>query len=619
MLRLIVVSFASLVAFGQPPPPLPPSYKPSADETAAVRTKLSALEEKIIALRRHVPVADLADVEIYHKAADYILRYPEEFLTKAFYENTLKVLDAGMVRAAELEAGKPSWRVRKGRVVRAYWSKVDGSVQPYMMVVPDGYDRQKPMRLDLVLHGRNARLNEVSFLAEAEWGKPLTPQPDRLELHVYGRTNNAYRWSGETDVFEALSAAEAHYAIDPKRIVLRGFSMGGAGTWHIGLHHPDRWVAMEAGAGFTDTKGHARIQNAAEHESLAWTIYDAYLYARNSVLLPSVGYGSIDDPQLRAAKLVQDQLAKETLVPTDLRTLFLVGPAVGHRFAPESKKESEAFLQKALHRGWQVPDRVRFVTYTTRYNRAFWVRVEGLEKHYQRAEIDAQRDGAKVRIEAKGISRLALDGAPEVQIDGQTLRNVREIEKRNGKWVAANGGNSLRKRHGLQGPIDDAFQDSFLCVLPTAQPRDAAAHRLALERLETFRREYAKYLRGDIRIKKDSDVSEADIQNHNLVLFGDPGSNKLMARILKKTPLRWEAKAVRVGVRQFDGENQLLVAVYPNPLNPNRYAVINSGHTFGEKDFKGTNALLYPRLGDWAVFDAQGRLREAGFFNERWE
>ena len=40
--------------------------------------------------------------------------------------------------------------------------------------------------------------------------------------------------------------------------------------------------------------------------------------------------------------------------------------------------------------------------------------------------------------------------------------------------------------------------------------------------------------------------------------------------------------------------------IYPNPLDPTRYVVVNSGHTFGEKEFKGTNALLYPRLGDYA-------------------
>ena len=59
--------------------------------------------------------------------------------------------------------------------------------------------------------------------------------------------------------------------------------------------------------------------------------------------------------------------------------------------------------------------------------------------------------------------------------------------------------------------------------------------------------------------------------------------------------------------------------IYPNPLNPNKYVVLNSGHTFGEKDFKGTNALLYPRWGDYAVIEKKtGAVKMSGLFDEHW-
>ena len=104
-------------------------------------------------------------------------------------------------------------------------SKVDGSEQPYRVHLPANYDASKPMRLDVVLHGKNAKLTPTTFFA----AKPHVVT-DRIELEVYGRGNNAYRWAGETDVFEAIAAVQAKYKIDPDRIVLRGFSMGGAGT-----------------------------------------------------------------------------------------------------------------------------------------------------------------------------------------------------------------------------------------------------------------------------------------------------------------------------------------------------------------------------------------------------
>jgi len=611
-MNLVLVIAGVLCA--QQPDPAP--YKPSTTEVQAVRTKMQELEAKLKALApKHSSSDVFSDVAVFHKAADWILRHPEEFLTKAYYDNTLKVLDAGLVRAKELESGSPSWPSRKGRTGRAYRSRVDRSLQPYTVIVPESYTGA-PIRLDLVLHGRNARLNEVSFLADAEWGRPAPVLPDRIELHVYGRTNNAYRWAGEADVFEALEAVKRNYKIDENRIVLRGFSMGGSGAWHIGLHYPDLWAGIEAGAGFSETLRYAKAANAPEHEQRPWTIYDSFLYARNALLLPTVGYGSIDDPQLQASTNVKEQLEREGFKIADLRALFLVGPKIGHRFAPESKKISEEFLTKSLPRA--VPDRIQFVTHTMRYNKAHWIEVLGLERHYDRAEIDARRDSSGVQMTTKNVSMLRLAQPAKVQIDGQKLSAASAYAKENGKWQAAKAnGKDLRKRHGLQGPIDDAFLDSFLVVNPTGTARDMSVHKLALARLETFRTNWDKFLRGDLPIKDDRDITDADIANHNLILFGDASSNRLIAKLLPKTPIRWESGKIQIAGRTITGENQLLVAIYPNPSNPSRYIVLNSGHTFGDKEFRGTNALLYPRLGDWAVFKEDAP-QQVGFFDEHW-
>jgi hypothetical protein len=67
--------------------------------------------------------------------------------------------------------------------------------------------------------------------------------------------------------------------------------------------------------------------------------------------------------------------------------------------------------------------------------------------------------------------------------------------------------------------------------------------------------------------------------------------------------------------------------IYPSPLNTARYVVLNSGHTFHAADFQGTNALLYPRLGDYAVLKLAGTERDplavdvatAGLFDDFWK
>jgi hypothetical protein len=133
-----------------------------------------------------------------------------------------------------------------------------------------------------------------------------------------------------------------------------------------------------------------------------------------------------------------------------------------------------------------------------------------------------------------------------------------------------------------------------------------------------FSRNFAKWLRGDVRVKDDRTVDRDDIAAHHLVLFGDPGSNSLIARILERLPIRWTKTDIAIGTQTFPSAGHIPVLIYPNPLNPKRYVVINSGHTFGDADFRGTNAWLYPRLGDYSVLTAAGDVALSGFFDERW-
>jgi hypothetical protein len=66
--------------------------------------------------------------------------------------------------------------------------------------------------------------------------------------------------------------------------------------------------------------------------------------------------------------------------------------------------------------------------------------------------------------------------------------------------------------------------------------------------------------------------------------------------------------------------------IYPNPLNPDRYVVLNSGFTFREYDLL-SNARQTPKLPDWAIVDAAtpmtsrspGKIIDAGFFDETWK
>ena len=178
-----------------------------------------------------------------------------------------EALDRGLLRASQQARGEAPWLNETGQaVVRAYRSRVDGSVQPYAVTLPADYGKQKtPWRLDVVLHGRNDDLTEAAFLHQHNGDHAAPADQSWIQIDIYGRGNNAYRWAGETDVDEAVDnflAVEQMLGrgalIDRDRIVLRGFSMGGAGTWHLGLHRPRQWCVIGPGAGFTTTHGYIR-------------------------------------------------------------------------------------------------------------------------------------------------------------------------------------------------------------------------------------------------------------------------------------------------------------------------------------------------------------------------
>src|SRR5260370_12531816 len=169
-------------------------------------------------------------------------------------------------------------------------------------------------------------------------------------------------------------------------------------------------------------------------------------YAVNAFDAPIIGYGGEIDPQLEASANIREQLTREGFhfeqapyrwMASDVRALFWIGPDTAHKFHPDSKKVSDEYIEKALVTAGQVPSHLRFVTYTPKYNRCFWITVDGLEKTYERADVDATHEGKQFTVSTKNVSRLKVAGSGGVTIDGQTIAvnpAEPEFEQNSGKW-----------------------------------------------------------------------------------------------------------------------------------------------------------------------------------------
>jgi hypothetical protein len=646
---------AVVVAFAAAPKEAPPA--PDAAVIKSLGEQTDKLAKKIAILRR-LGVNDpyLAEVEIYHKAAAKLLD-EEEFGQKGAMDQTREILDRGLLRAAQQARGEAPWLYQSGQsVTRAYRSHIDGSVQPYAVAFPADYgkDRLRKWRVDVVLHGRNDGLTEVSFLHQHNGLNNVPADQDWVQIDLYGRGNNAYRWAGETDVQEAVDnfiAVEQMLGrgamIDRNRFVLRGFSMGGAGTWHLGLHRPSTWCVIGPGAGFTSTHGYKNLPDKLPpYQEACLSIYDAVDYAENAFDVPVVAYAGANDPQLQAARNIQERL-KGLGIPMTL----LVAPGLAHQFPAEWQKKAEAEYDKftANGRPEQRPH-LHFVTYTLKYPACDWVEILGLDHHYHRALVDAERSDKGLTVKTENV-RILHFGMPAgatreltpMTMDGQALKVMPYqgaggelqlyLERRDGKWSEALPERLFTERlrrpsktTGLQGPIDDAFMSSFLCVRGSGRPWNDAASQYADADLKRFQAEWSKYFRGDLQIKDDVDVTPEDLVSHNLILFGDPGSNSVLAQAMPGLPFQWTKDKIAWNGKDYAAAEHVPVLIHPSPFAVNRYVVVNSGHTFHADDFKGTNALLYPRLGDYAMLKRAGDKKdalavevvEAGLFDDFW-
>jgi hypothetical protein len=295
-----------------------------------------------------------------------------------------------------------------------------------------------------------------------------------------------------------------------------------------------------------------------------------------------------------------------------------------------------------------------------RYNEVLWLRIDDLEKHWDETRIEAEIiDKNHVHVKTKNVSRFTVSFAsgqcpfdvktPTFSIDpkgpeegplylgGNMVKPHFQSDRSwsiswgktpDGTWVelAPRTGDSPYKHHGLQGPIDDAFMDRFIMVAPTGTPLHEKTGNWVNAEMAHAIDHWRRQFRGEAIVKKDTEITDDDIKSSNLVLWGDPASNKILERIAAKLPLNWDGKLVRLGSQEYDAGHHVPVLIYPNPLNPKKYVVLNSGFTFREYDYEN-NARQVPKLPDYAVIDISkpvtirhpGGIAAAGFFDEEWK
>lgn len=550
-------------------------------------------------------------------------------------------------------AEKP--RSQQGTAVRAYLSVLDDSLQPYSVYVPAGYPKTEGPAGEDLSGGYPLVLKLHGLGGTYSTNDPPDALLGCIVAWPYGRGNTDYKAWGEFDLLRVLTEVQRDYLVDPDRVYLTGFSMGGTGTWQLGVHYPDRFAALAPFCGNADHR--------AWRSKFGWVDPNPSRLSRMKEYLESLESNTFFAENLKQLPVYCVHGAADDYVPVE-HSRLIVGrlrelgydviydeqPDAGHcSFSPGT--ETKVYRWLLQQRRNPHPRHVVYKTAHLRHRGAYWVRIDAFLDPLRFATIDAQVDESdQVWVTTDNVRRftlslkeplvapnapvtLIIDGQvetlPHVPASGTLSRECRVSSARGTRrWSAPTPPSGLVKRAGLEGPLEDAFLSRFLVVYGTqGEGAEDKAGEEEVKRLDAF---WFRWAHGHCRVRADTEVTDDDIRESNLILFGNPRSNLWVRKVNEALPVRFSGEGVVVGDRRFDGPDVGLKVVYPNPLNPNRYVAVIGGVTW-----RGT-LDANERFGNWfdwglfdnrnwfdyGVFDRRTRNPESflavGFFDQQW-
>ncbi|HEV7573010.1 MAG TPA: prolyl oligopeptidase family serine peptidase [Thermoanaerobaculia bacterium] len=124
---------------------------------------------------------------------------------------------------------------------------VRGTAYPYTVYVPRAFDASKRWPVILFLHGAGERGADGLKSTQIAVAAAIRANPDRVPaIAIFPQAPLDSRWLGDPAdaAMAALEQSIAEFDGDRSRIYLTGLSMGGYGTWHLALAHPDTFAAL---------------------------------------------------------------------------------------------------------------------------------------------------------------------------------------------------------------------------------------------------------------------------------------------------------------------------------------------------------------------------------------
>ena len=551
-----------------------------------------------------------------------------------------RIIDTSTVRFSIKNPNEPQ--------KKTFISEIDGSLQ-YYAINPASSEENESKALFLSVHGASVEaINQAQSYHSKPWGHVVAPTNRR----PYG-----YDWEnwGRIDAIEVLDIAKEKYNIDPARVYLTGHSMGGHGTWYLGVTYPDKWAAIGPSAGWNSfwTYGGSRLMEEANPTEK--------LYYRS--MSPSNTFGLVENLRNNTGVYIihgkDDQVVSvnqayqmmDTLDKYEINYRFHAEPGAGHWWDNSDAPGAACvdwpplFDYFARHR---IPENeeIRQVTFITANPGVsaykHWLGIEAQINHLEISKADIEFVPGKNVFQGntENVARLGLKldhltskDSIGFAIDDQSVQKVPYPEKEKQLWLSRSGDGSWetmdKPSKKLKGPhrygtFKGAFKNHFMFVYATRGNPEENQHAYDKARYDAETFWYQG--NGAVDIIPDTAFNASDYAGRDVILYGNAKTNAAWDDLLTGSPIQVNGESISIGDENFNGNN--LACVFVRPRDVNGATSVGVVSATGAKGWRLLNSrkYMYPfyNAPDFAVYDASDigvkntGIQATGYFGIDW-
>jgi pimeloyl-ACP methyl ester carboxylesterase len=473
-------------------------------------------------------------------------------------------------------------------------SEIDGSVQ-YYAVNPPVNLTGKPA-LFLSLHGAGVEaIGQARAYGHKNWGVIVAPTNRR----PYG-----YNWEnwGRLDAMEVLEIAKKKFDIDPNRVYLTGHSMGGHGTWHLGVNYPDQFAAIGPSAGWISIWSY-RIRPFPDSNDVRNLLIrsarqsDTYAFSTN---LKQNGiyiiHGEMDDNVLPE----QSESMVANLSKFHKDYVYHLQEGAGHWWDNSDEPGADCvdwmpMFDFFARRAVAGKERIKTIDFTTANlavsSKNNWIEIINQIKQQEISKINIHLEynnrkfvGITNNIEMLSIEASILPaGNPiAVELDNQLISEINVsadgkifLYKENGKWSLASEPYEKNKIPLRCGNFREVLNKMPVFVYGTNgnKKENEWAFQKVIYDTEKI------WYRGNssIEIIRDDEFDLEKYKDRSVILVGNSKTNSAWNKLLSNSPVQVDSKKIKVGNKEFVGKDYACLFIHPRSDSKTAYVAAISG------------------------------------------